>query len=163
MFTKRNKGGSKPDTSKLIQAASPKVAPPTIISKDLRIVGDIQSEGEVQVDGSIEGDIRAHILLIGETANITGEVISDSVIVHGMVKGQIKSRSVKLARTATVIGDILHEDLAIETGASMEGHCKRVHQGQIAPKIEFQSEPIKSPEENSIRPVIAQGPGTAKA
>ena len=162
MFTKRNKGGSKPDKSKPPQAPSPKVAPPTIISKDLRIVGDIQSDGEIQVDGSIEGDIRAHILLIGETANITGEVISDSVIVHGMVKGHIKSRSVKLARTANVIGDILHEDLAIETGASMEGHCKRV-QGQIAPKIEFQTEPIKSPKENSIRPVIAQGPETAKA
>ena len=162
MFTKKNKGGSKPDKSKPAQAPSPKVAPPTIISKDLRIIGDIQSDGEVQVDGSIEGDIRAHILLIGETANITGEVISDSVIVHGMVKGHIKSRSVRLARTANVIGDILHEDLAIETGASMEGHCKRV-QGQIAPKIEFQTEPIKSPEENSIRPVIAPGPETAKA
>ena len=162
MFTKKsNKAGSKSNTSKPAQASSSKVAPPTIISKDLRIVGDIQSDGEIQIDGAIEGDVRAHILLIGETANITGEVISDSVIVHGMVKGHIKSRSVKLARTANVIGDILHEDLAIETGASLEGHCKRV-QGQIAPKIEFQTEPIKSPEENSIRPVMPTRPETAK-
>ena len=162
MFTRGNKGGSKSDKSKPAQASSSKVAPPTIISKDLRIIGDIHSDGEVQVDGSIEGDIHAHILLIGETANITGEVISDSTIVHGTVKGHIKSRSVKLARTANVIGDILHEDLAIEAGASMEGHCKRV-QGQMAPKINFENEPIKAPEENSIRPVIAPRPETAKA
>lgn len=142
MFTKSNKDAQKPNSSKTTPASPAKVAPPTLISKDLRIVGDLQSEGEVQIDGSVEGDIRSQILLIGESAHIKGEITSDSVIVHGMVKGHIKSREVKLARTANVVGDILHEDLAIETGAFIEGHCKRI-QGQTAPKIEFQSDEQK--------------------
>jgi len=97
-----------------------------MISTDLRIVGDLNSEGEVQIDGTVDGDIRTRILLIGETAHIKGEIIADSVRVHGTVTGQIKAQSVSLASTAHVIGDILHENLSIEQGAYLEGHCRRM-------------------------------------
>ena len=152
MFTKSNKEATKAEQSKASPPSPAKAAAPTLISKDLRIIGDLQSEGEVQIDGSVEGDIRSQVLLIGESAHITGEIVTDSVIVHGMVKGHIKSREVKLARTAHVIGDILHEDLAIETGAFLEGHCKRI-QGQTAPKIEFHSDPTNR-QENVPKPGI---------
>ena len=158
MFTKSNKDAAKPDPSKTTPSTPAKSSPPTLISKDLRIVGDLQSDGEVQIDGAVEGDIRSQVLLIGESANITGEIITDSVIVHGMVKGHIKSREVKLARTANVIGDILHEDLAIETGAFLEGHCKRI-QGQIAPKIEFHTDKpkeLESPQKPNIESFSAK-------
>lgn len=101
-------------------------APPSIASVDLRVVGDLTSQGEIQVDGAIEGDIRAKSLLVGETADIRGEILADTVVVHGRVTGQIKARSVHLAKKAHVVGDILHEDLSIETGAYLEGHCKRL-------------------------------------
>jgi len=103
-----------------------KSSPPSIISSDLRIVGDLSSDGEIQIDGAIDGDIRTQVLLVGETADIKGEIVADSVVVHGTISGQIKSRSVILAKTAHVVGDILHEDLKIETGAFLEGHCKRM-------------------------------------
>jgi len=57
------------------------------------------------------------------------------VRVHGAVTGQIKARSVNLASTARVIGDILHQDLAIETGAFLEGHCKRMSEDPAQGKI----------------------------
>ena len=158
MFTKNNKEALKNEASRVTTATPAKSAPPTLISKDLRIIGDLQSEGEVQIDGSVEGDIRSQLLLIGESAQITGEITTDSVIVHGMVKGHIKSREVKLARTANVIGDILHEDLAIETGAFLEGHCKRI-QGQIAPKIEFHTDKpkeLESPQKPNIESFSAK-------
>ena len=128
MFSKNGKATSKPEPSKSQPPSPAKPAPPTLISKDLRIVGDLRSDGEIQMDGAIEGDIRSTILLIGESAHIKGEIIADSVIIHGTVNGHIKSRSVKLARTAHVVGDILHDDLAIETGAFLEGHCKRIQE-----------------------------------
>ena len=103
-----------------------KSSPPSIISADLKIVGDLSSDGEIQIDGAVDGDIRTKSLLVGETAHIRGEIIADSVFVHGAVTGLIKSRSVNLAKTAHVVGDILHEDLSIETGAFLEGHCKRM-------------------------------------
>jgi len=122
MFSKSSKTSSSTVESRPVV----KSTPPSIISVDLRIVGDLSSDGEIQVDGAIDGDIRTKSLLIGETAHIKGEIVADSVRVHGTINGQIKSRSVTLAKTAHVVGDILHEDLAIETGAFLEGHCKRL-------------------------------------
>jgi cytoskeletal protein CcmA (bactofilin family) len=104
--------------------ANKKPAAPSIVSGDMRMVGDLTSQGEIQIDGAVEGDVRAKSLLIGETADVRGEIFADSIVVHGRVTGQIKARSVHLAKKAHVVGDILHEDLSIETGAYLEGHCK---------------------------------------
>ena len=117
---------SKNSTSPKLPTIPTKPSTPSIISSDVRIVGDLQSKGEVQVDGAIDGDIRTHTLLVGEGAHITGEIVADTVIIRGNVAGQVKARSVELAKTAHVIGDILHEDLTMETGAFLEGHCKRI-------------------------------------
>ena len=124
MFSRSNKGSTAP----IIPSVQAKPSAPSIISSDVRIVGDLQSQGEVQVDGAIDGDVRTHTLLVGEGAHITGEIVADNVIIRGSVTGHVKARSVELAKTAHVIGDILHEDLAMETGAFLEGHCKRVVQ-----------------------------------
>jgi len=123
MFSKKSKGSATQAT----QPTQPvKQEPPSLISHDLTVVGDLKSEGEIQVDGTIEGDIRTKTLLVGEEADIKGEIVADSVRVHGRINGQIKARSVLLFKTAHVVGDIMHEDLAIETGAFLEGHCKRM-------------------------------------
>lgn len=122
MFSKSSKGSN----TAVDQQPAVKPSPPSIISADLKIVGDLSCEGEIQVDGSIDGDIRTKSLLVGETANIKGEVVAETVFVHGNVNGQIKSRDVNLAKTAHVVGDILHENLTIEKGAFLEGHCKRM-------------------------------------
>jgi len=132
MFSRNNKGAA--NTAAQTPPAPVKPSAPSIISADLRIVGDLQSQGEIQVDGAIDGDIRTHTLLIGEGAHITGEIVADNIVVHGNISGQVKARSVQLAKTAHVIGDILHEDLAIETGAFLEGHCKRMVQKKETPE-----------------------------
>ena len=105
---------------------SSKPVPPSIVSADLRMVGDLNSKGEIHIDGAIEGDIRCQVLVIGQTGSVTGQIISDTVRVHGTLTGQIRARSVFLAATARVVGDIAHESLAIEPGAYLEGHFGRM-------------------------------------
>ena len=118
MFTRNSKGEE--------QTLVPKEpAAPSILSTDLKITGDLVSEGEIQIDGHVIGDIQANVLIVGESANVNGEITADSVRVHGKVTGQIRAQSVSLAKTAHVLGDILHENLAIEQGAFLEGHCRR--------------------------------------
>ncbi len=127
MFSKSKKEpGNKPAAQ-----VSRKSAAPSIIGPDLRIVGDLSSEGEVQVDGFIDGDIRTKVLLIGESATIKGEIVGDTVHVFGTVNGQIKARFVTLAKSAHVVGNILHENLSVEEGAFLEGHCKRMGEGEF--------------------------------
>ncbi len=125
MFSKSKKEpGNKPAAQGPRQPSAP-----SILSADLRLVGDLNSEGEVQVDGSIDGDIRTKILLIGESATVKGKIVGDTVRVYGKVDGQIKARAVILAKSARVFGNILHENLSVEAGAFLDGHCKRMGEG----------------------------------
>ena len=93
------------------------------IAPDVRIVGDIMTEGEIHIDGQVDGDIACTTLVVGEGARIKGEVTAQHVKVHGELTGKINSTVVIIARSARVIGDVTHESLEIEAGAYVEGHC----------------------------------------
>lgn len=97
---------------------------PSIISADVIINGNINASGEVQFDGSLEGDIKAAMLIIGEKASVKGEVICERVTVRGRVEGGIRAKQVSLASTAHIMGDIVHSSLAVENGAHFEGACR---------------------------------------
>ncbi|AUG53009.1 bactofilin family protein [Thalassospira marina] len=125
MFSKSNK--TQTSTSNTHTTPSPsKAGGLSVISSDLRISGDLVSESDVQVDGFVDGDIRTRNLTIGQHGEVRGEIIADRVRVCGKVTGQIRAKDVSLADTAKMIGDILHETLAIEPGAHLEGHCRRI-------------------------------------
>ncbi|MBB4267405.1 bactofilin family protein [Roseospira visakhapatnamensis] len=101
-------------------------AVPSIVSADLTVTGDLVSAGEIQIDGRVEGDIKCASLIIGISGAVTGEVSAQTVRMHGSVSGQVIAKSVFLASTARMVGDVTHESLAIEPGAFMEGHCRRM-------------------------------------
>lgn len=99
--------------------------PLSVIGADVRIVGNIFTQGEMQIDGQVEGDIACQRLLVGEGARITGEVTAETVQVHGELNGKINATSVMIAKSAKVTGDVIQESLEIEAGASMEGRLVR--------------------------------------
>ncbi len=100
-------------------------ATPSIISADLRVIGNLESDGDLQVDGQVEGDIRTRSVIIGEGAHVKGAILADSVRVCGAVTGQIKAASVTLASTAKVKGDVIQQSFSVEAGASLEGRVSR--------------------------------------
>ena len=108
------------------KAAAPKAKPPaSVISTDLNITGNVKTTGDIEVEGTVEGDIRAHLLTIGETATINGEVMADDVVINGRVVGRVRGLKVRLTSTARVEGDIIHKTIAIESGAHFEGSVQR--------------------------------------
>lgn len=100
-------------------------SPPSIVSGNLRIVGDLETDGEIQIDGSVEGNVASQSLTVGDKASICGEVVAGEVEIHGDVSGKIRAGRVRLGKTAKVIGDIWHEVLSIEPGAHVEGQLMR--------------------------------------
>jgi cytoskeletal protein CcmA (bactofilin family) len=96
-----------------------------VLSSDLTIVGNLRTTGDVQVEGTVQGDIRAHLLTVGESANIEGEIVADDVVVTGKVTGRVRGLKVRLTSTARVEGDIIHKTIAIESGAHFEGSVQR--------------------------------------
>ena len=96
------------------------------MSTDFTVTGDLVSEGELQIDGKVNGDVRCTMLTIGVSGCLSGQVFADYALVRGRVEGRIRAHNVTLARTARVVGDIIHESLMIEPGAFIEGRCERL-------------------------------------
>lgn len=99
--------------------------PASILSADLTVVGNLRTTGDIQVEGTIEGDIRAHLLTVGEGATIKGEIVADDIVVNGRVVGRVRGLKVRLTSSARVEGDIIHKTIAIESGAHFEGTVQR--------------------------------------
>ncbi|MGJ8546782.1 MAG: bactofilin family protein [Sulfitobacter sp.] len=108
------------------KASAPKAKPPaSSLSADLHVIGNMKTTGDINVEGTVEGDIRAHLLTVGETATIKGEVVADDVVVNGRIVGRVRGLKVRLTSTARVEGDIIHKTIAIESGAHFEGSVQR--------------------------------------
>lgn len=106
--------------------SSPKAKPAASqLSSDLHIKGNIKTSGDIQVEGQIEGDIRAHLCTVGEGATVKGEVVADDVVVNGRIVGRVRGLKVRLTSSARVEGDIIHKTIAIESGAHFEGSVQR--------------------------------------
>ena len=102
---------------------------PSIVSADLKIVGDLKSSGDIQIDGTVEGDIDSRTLTVGEGATVKGSIVAETVRISGNIVGQVKANAVTLAKTARVTGDITHETLTMEAGAFLEGGVRRLEAG----------------------------------
>ena len=132
---------------------------PSIISADMVINGTISSTGDIQVDGRVEGDVRSVGLVIGDNAEINGEVLAEDLTVRGKVSGRIRARKVLLAATSHVEGDILHEAFAVEAGAFFEGNCRHsdnpLGDNLCEPALQKSVPPTPQPEESATQPMFA--------
>ena len=100
-------------------------SPPSLLSNDLFIKGNLTTNGDIQIEGEVEGNIKANLLTIGKEAKIKGEINTDELIINGHVSGTIRAKKVTLTSSAKVEGDIIHQTLAIETGAHFEGSIEK--------------------------------------
>ena len=126
---------------------------PSIISRDLKIKGDLICNGDIQIDGVVEGDVQSRSITIGEDADIRGTISGDSIRVCGSVNGQVKGNSVVLTKTAKVNGDVMHQTLAIEPGAFFEGRCSRIDSSKSGDRVTVAKD----------RPVAASGAALSAA
>jgi len=122
---------------------------PSIISADVAMRGNVNSGGEVQLDGALEGDIRSSKLIVGEQATVKGEIICDDVIIRGRVEGGIRAKKVSLAATAHILGDILHSSLSVESGAHFEGNCRHSDD----PLSEASANDFRKPKSGAPKPI----------
>lgn len=129
----------------------------SVLSSDLTITGNVRTTGDIQVEGTVEGDIRAHLLTVGESATIRGEIVADDIVVNGRVIGRVRGLKVRLTSTARVEGDIIHKTIAIESGAHFEGSVQR----QDDPLSN--GRPAVAPAASSAPPAAAAAPSTPPA
>jgi cytoskeletal protein CcmA (bactofilin family) len=95
------------------------------ISEDLTIIGDVTSNGELRIDGRVQGNVHCLSLILGENSEIKGDIKAEEVLIRGRLIGSVRGRRVTLQSTADVEGDLLHLDLAMEQGAYFQGESRR--------------------------------------
>jgi cytoskeletal protein CcmA (bactofilin family) len=101
-------------------------AVPSVISADMTIRGNLESMGDVQIEGAVIGDVNAEKLVIAAGGSVAGNVVARDVRICGALTGTVRGTMVTLTATARVLGDVHHELLAIETGGLLEGMSRRL-------------------------------------
>lgn len=99
---------------------------PSVITKDMHILGNILSDGVVDFNGSIEGNIRCRTITLRADGSVNGEVVADNAFIYGKVNGLLRAKHVHLFASCHIEGIIMHESLMIEDGAFIDGKCKRM-------------------------------------
>lgn len=106
-----------------VPAGSPTLS---VIDAWLTITGNLESQGDVRVEGQISGDIRCANLVVGRDATVTGDIVAEEAVVRGRVRGTIRANRVVLQDTACVECAIYHKVLSVAEGASFDGQsCRR--------------------------------------
>lgn len=98
---------------------------PSIMGRELKITGDVETTGEIQIDGSINGNVTSSMLIIGEHGSVNGSITADNVIIRGKVQGKITAHSIELTDSANVEAELIQDQLSIANGAYFDGKCTR--------------------------------------
>jgi cytoskeletal protein CcmA (bactofilin family) len=100
--------------------------PFSIIASDMTVIGDLETEGVVRIEGRVRGTVRVGSqVLVAQGAVIEGDLHTQEAVVAGQITGAIHARDrVELQPTAQVAGDILTPRIAIVEGAKVSGEVK---------------------------------------
>jgi len=84
--------------------------------------GNIETKGTIRVDGSMEGNISADWVILGEKASIKGDVTARGIVVGGRVEGNLRAKEiVEIKPKGQVFGDVSSVKLTIVEGGIFEG------------------------------------------
>jgi cytoskeletal protein CcmA (bactofilin family) len=98
----------------------------TIISKGVKIEGKLSCNGNIRIEGEIQGDISSQKnVVVGERGNVNGQIKADSITIGGKVTGTVNAnKKLVLDPTGDLKGDIITKILVVEAGARFEGNSK---------------------------------------
>lgn len=145
MFGKTTKSSSRSNARSLVEVeapSEPEISPSPVaaapspprtlstLSSELRVDGNLSGKCDLQLEGSVKGNVHVGRLIVGETGVVDGNVSADYLEIRGRVVGSVTGKQVRLIATAYLEGDITSEQLSIDIGAYFQG---RVFQSRREP------------------------------
>ena len=97
-----------------------------IIGLGTEINGDLNTKGDIRIDGKITGTVKSKAkVVVSATGEVIGNIFSESAEISGKISGDINTGEILfLKATATLIGDIFSNKLVVESGANLTGNCQ---------------------------------------
>jgi cytoskeletal protein CcmA (bactofilin family) len=112
---------AKLNIARFMQPAKNGLPQRALINSGVNVQGNLDSEGELHIDGQIVGNVSCGHLVIGKDGAVRGDIKADEVVVCGKTEGVIRARRIMLQESARVVGDIFYELISIEEGAQFIG------------------------------------------
>ncbi len=93
----------------------------SVIQHDATIIGDLETDGHVEIDGTVKGTVNGYMVTVAENGRVEGAITAEFAKIHGTVIGPVQANTVAVGKAAHIVGNIFHKVLNIEPGASLEG------------------------------------------
>lgn len=125
----------------MFQKKQPRIK--SLIAHGSQIAGNMRFTDGLRVDGSVVGNLRASedepsILVISESASVTGEVHADHIIINGTVKGPIHAAvMLELQPKARIEGEVRYAALEMHQGALVSGQLRPLLAGEEKPALKL--------------------------
>ena len=95
------------------------------LAQDIEIEGDLNCTSDLVFDGEMKGNINSKgSVVIGQNADITGNVRAERAVVEGSIDGSGEFASCRLTPSSVISGSVATATLQMEEGASLSGQCK---------------------------------------
>ena len=94
----------------------------SLIGSNSVVKGEIDTKGTLRIDGTVEGNVSADWVVVGENGTIRGDVIARGVVVGGNIDGNLRAKEIiEIKSKGKVCGEIIASKLTIAEGAFFEG------------------------------------------
>ena len=99
----------------------------SVFAEDLRIEGNIISDGILEFGGQLTGDLIADAVVLTSTARVKGNVRTRQLTIEGQLQGEVNALKVSVKTSARVMANVAYDQLDIASGAHVEGVYSRVN------------------------------------
>jgi len=95
----------------------------TIIGASIKVKGNFHGQGNIIIEGQLEGNLRTEAnLFVGDKAKIVANIEANDAIINGEIKGSLKIHQyLAIGQNAKITGDVNYSEISIERGATING------------------------------------------
>ena len=129
IWKKNNKKEGKynpPDSKLFKEIEKDRGTIPSIISEGSEFKGNIKTSGEIQIDGVLNGNVRAKQIVVGVNGNVRGNVTANFLRICGKIEGEIRAETLEIVSSASVKGNIYKKTISIESGSKVIGNINEL-------------------------------------
>jgi cytoskeletal protein CcmA (bactofilin family) len=107
----------------------------SIIGPGMRVIGDLETDGTVRIEGSVEGNVRAgKAVVLGKEGSVQGTILTQDAVISGRLIGTLTAESrLEVQATSRIEGEVHARRMHLEEGAVLNGKVNMGDQRPSAP------------------------------
>ncbi len=98
----------------------------SFLGSEVTVTGNIGGQGNLHIDGRVDGDVNCASLIIGNSGQVNGNITADEAKIAGAVTGTVAAKVLTIEASARITGDLSYDSVSVETGAQVDGRVKRL-------------------------------------